>query len=164
MSELGSTRNHIENTHLHDDDGLSNNDEARPDLRLPKHSKSRRQQPLLVEETANPMFDEIIAEVPLVLRWFPAQPPPPSPPETSKSYKRRKSDGRLEEGNRRRKGRDVALGGKRSFAILPKLCASVCTVVMGCQKQTFAARALYTNTITLLLGRFLSACSYYQPL
>lgn len=60
--------------------------------------------------------------------------------------------------------RDGTLGGRRSFAILPKLCASVCTVVMGCQEQTFAARALYTNTITLLLGRFLSVCSYYQPL
>lgn len=81
-------------------------------------------------------------------RWFPA-----SFPETSKSYKWWKSVGRPEEGNRRRKGRDVELGGRRSFAILPKHCARVCTVVMGCQEQTFAARALYTNTITLLLGR-----------
>ena len=28
----GSTRNHIKNNHLHDDDGLSNNDEIRPDV------------------------------------------------------------------------------------------------------------------------------------
>ena len=32
MSELGSTQNHIENNHLHDDNGLSNNDEACPDV------------------------------------------------------------------------------------------------------------------------------------
>lgn len=44
-------------------------------------------------------------------------------------------------------------GFRRAFAIVPDHRACVCTVVMGCQEQTLAARALYTNTIILLLSR-----------
>lgn len=44
-------------------------------------------------------------------------------------------------------------GFRRAFAIVRDHRACVCTVVMGCQEQTLAARALYTNTIILSLSR-----------
>lgn len=74
--------------------------------------------------------------------------------ERSRSYRKRK--------RRRTRGGGGAkprCGGKRqdsvfrrAFAIVPDHRARVCTVVMGCQRQTLAARALYTNTIILLLS------------
>lgn len=74
--------------------------------------------------------------------------------ERSRSYRKRKRR-RARGGG----GGKPRCGGKRqdsvfrrAFAIVPDHRARVCTVVMGCQRQTLAARALYTNTIILLLS------------
>ena len=76
--------------------------------------------------------------------------------EREREREREKSKGTDDRSGREDEGSRIVekeTGFRRAFTIVPDHRACVCTVVMGCQEQTLAARALYTNTIILLLCR-----------